>query len=178
MNFAEKLRRMGACGEAIAWVGERTLEQAWAECKNPHWMLWLASRATVDARETVLCGCEIARTVLHLVPGGEARPRVAIETAEAWCRGEATAEQVYSAARAAAYAAAARADADAAYAAARAAAYAAYAAARAAAVVADAAHAAYADAKAASLVRSAEMVRARITADTIGAGLEVKSCVS
>jgi hypothetical protein len=47
------------------------------------------------------------------VPPGEERPRVAIETAEAWCRGEATIEEVRKASRNAADAAAAAADADA-----------------------------------------------------------------
>jgi alkylation response protein AidB-like acyl-CoA dehydrogenase len=61
------------------------------------------------------------------VPKGEDRPRIAIETAEAWTRGEATIEQVY----AAAYAADA---ADVAFRAARAAYAAAYAASRAAAL--------------------------------------------
>jgi hypothetical protein len=78
--------------------------------------------------------------VLHLVPPGEDRPRLAIEAAEAWTRGEVTAEFVRSAAVSAAYAAY-----DAAGSAARSAAYAAYDAAGSAAYAAvSAAYAAYA----------------------------------
>jgi hypothetical protein len=61
--------------------------------------------------------CLVARTVLDKVPAGEDRPRIAIETAEAWTRGEATIEEVRAAADAAwdtprgAYAAAYAADA-------------------------------------------------------------------
>jgi hypothetical protein len=52
--------------------------------------------------------CQVARTTLHLVPADEHRPRIAIETAERWIRGEATAEECRRAADSAyaAYAAA------------------------------------------------------------------------
>ena len=39
------LIRLGACEEAREWVGARTLEQAWAECVRPDWMLWLHARS-------------------------------------------------------------------------------------------------------------------------------------
>ena len=39
------LERLGACGEAREWVAARTLEQAWAECEFPDWMLWLHARS-------------------------------------------------------------------------------------------------------------------------------------
>jgi hypothetical protein len=41
MTFAELLIELGACKEAREWVGERTLRDAWAECDNASWMLWL-----------------------------------------------------------------------------------------------------------------------------------------
>ena len=39
------LNRIGACDEAREWVGDRTLNQAWAECVRPDWMLWLHARS-------------------------------------------------------------------------------------------------------------------------------------
>jgi hypothetical protein len=42
MTFADELRNMNACAEAIVWVGHRTLEQAWRECQRSDWMLWYA----------------------------------------------------------------------------------------------------------------------------------------
>ena len=39
------LERLGACDEAREWVGDRTLNQAWAECVRPDWMLWLHARS-------------------------------------------------------------------------------------------------------------------------------------
>jgi len=109
-------------------------------------MLWLCVHIGVRRELLVLCATGCARSVLHLVPVGEDRPRVAVETAEAWCYGRATLEQV----RAAAYAA---------YVVAYAAAYAAYAA-RAAACSADAAAcSAYAAAEAGICTREHALAR-------------------
>jgi hypothetical protein len=117
-------------------------------------MLWICAKAGVDRKLVVFAACQCARLALKHVPKGEERPLKAIKTAEKWCKGKASIEEVraaYAAAYAAAdaaYAAYAAADAaDAAADAAYAAAYAAYAAAYAAA---DAAYAAYAAADAAA----------------------------
>jgi hypothetical protein len=72
-------------------------------------MLWLLARTGADHRELVLAACDCAETALIHVPAGEDRPRQAIETTRAWCRGEATIEQVRKARDAAAEAAAAEA---------------------------------------------------------------------
>jgi hypothetical protein len=152
MNHIEYLKSLGACEEAIAFaINYPDLPSAYAACVRPDWLFWLAGRTDVTRQQIVLAACACARTALPYAEGPEAL--AAIETAEAWCRGDATIEQVRDAARAAraAYAAAdATYAADAAYAAAYAAraAYAAYAtyAAADAAYAADtaAAYAAYA----------------------------------
>ena len=157
----------------------------WLECQDaPAMLRWAAAR--VDRRVLVLATCDCAETVLHLVPEGENRPHIAVAAARAWCRGDATLEDV-RAAYAAAYAEAeAEAYSAAAYYAAGDAAYTAYAAAYAAAGAADAAaDAAYtaaagaaadaaADASATHeehMVRLADVVRARITwQDLMGRG--------
>ena len=130
------LTELGACSEAVKWAGRKTHKQAWETCKRGDWLLWIADRFDVDRKLLVLAACGCARTVLKYVPVGEDRPRIAIETAEAWTRGEAMIDQVRSAAYAAAYAAYAAADA-------ASAAQALYAA-EAAAYAADAVYAAYA----------------------------------
>jgi hypothetical protein len=86
MNFAEQLQAMKACSEALEWVAEKSLEEAWATCERLDWMLWLSAR-TVDSRLVVSCAAQFARRVAHLNPD----PRVvaAIEVAEAFARGEA-----------------------------------------------------------------------------------------
>ena len=128
-SLVEFLKRNHACGESLQWLGDRDLVQTWADCERGDWLLWLAAKAGIDCKRLVMAACACARLALMHVRVGEERTRIAIETAEAWCRGEATIEQVRearknAAARAAAYdaARAAYAAADAAYAAAYAAA--------------------------------------------------------
>jgi hypothetical protein len=175
MNHIEKLQEINACSESIEWASQySTAQEAYDACERGDWLLWLHARARSDPRILTRAKCEIARTVLHLVPDGEDRPRIAIETAERWARGEASEGEI----RGAYSAAAASSDAsDAAYAAAYASAvyFAAYAASAAASAAdaasaasnADAADAADAAASAdaaaaarlASLKSSAEIVR-------------------
>jgi len=127
-SLVEFLRKNHACRESLKWLEGRDLTQAWAECERGDWLLWHAAKAGIDRKRLVMAACACARLALVHVRAGEEGPRITIETAEAWCRGEATIEQVREARRNAAAAA------DDAYAAAAAAADAAY----------DAAYAAYA----------------------------------
>ena len=133
-------------------------------------MLWLLGKWAGDPesdsrKKLVLATCECARLALLYIKKGDTRSLKAIETAEAWARGEngTTLDDVRSAANAAVYAAAYAAyAANATYAAAYAA-YAAYAA-DAAYAAADAAYAAYAayaaaDARTKILAKCADIVR-------------------
>jgi hypothetical protein len=153
-----------ACQPAMDWLGDRNSDQMWADCERPDWMLWWAGHV-VPRQELVLAACDCAETALRYVPQGEHRPRLAIETARRWAGGQATVEEVRSAAYAAYAAYAARAAcaaaraADAAYAA-----DAACAAAR-AARAADAADAACAAAAAACAARAAYAAYAACAAD-------------
>ena len=156
--LSDVLRSLGACSESIAWADGygSAWSTALAACPERDWLTWLygrlLARGHVRREPLVIAACLCAREVLHLIPAGEERPLRAIETAEAWCRGEATLDEV-RAARYAAYAAAA--DAAAAYATYAAAAYAAYAA----AAAADAAAAAYAAYAAAAAPRILTLLR-------------------
>ncbi len=163
------------CSGAVDWLAARPAGELHAAtyyaCDRGDWLLWLAARAGVDRRLVVLAACDCAEEALVHVAAGEERPRRCIEVTRAWCRGEATIEQVREARRAADDAAAAAAAYAAAYVAAAAAA--AYADAAAAAAD-DAAAAAYAAADAAavaarasSLAASARLVRARIPWPTL-----------
>ena len=104
-HWSKKLQKLGACGEAVAWASQVSSSgAAWDSCERADWLLWLAARTS--RRELVVAAaCACARTVLHLVPEGEERPRLAIETAEAWTRGEATIDEVRKATDDAYYAA-------------------------------------------------------------------------
>ena len=114
MNAAELKKWLTsnyACTESLEWLSDRDLDTAWAECPRGDWLLWLTAKAGIDRKRLVMSACSTAREALRFVPEGEDRPRIAIETAEAWCRSEATIEQVRearwnaNAAAAAAYAA-------------------------------------------------------------------------
>ena len=166
----QTLERLGACSPSLEWLGSRSPEVAWNECPRGDWLLWVASKAGLERKVVCFAACQVARSVLHLVPSGEERPRIAIETAEAWCRGEATIGEVRSAAHAAAPAAA-----HVAYAAAAAyadsAAYAAYAATRTTDAAEAAAYAADAASRERSLQASANIVRACISWGQVEAAL-------
>jgi hypothetical protein len=156
------LRRFHACDPARSWVRAHpnlTPEQLWRACPDGSWLLWIAARLDVDRRYIVVAACACAQGVLHLVPEGEDRPRVAVETAIRWTQGLATLDEVRSAATAAAYAATATATADAADAADAATAADAAAAAYAATATATAADAAGAAAYAAAYAADAYAAR-------------------
>jgi len=152
-TILERLRALNACPVALDWAAslppETTEEAAWSACGRADWLLWVAARLGVDRPLVVLAACACARTALPVWERQypeDRRPHTAIETAEAWARGEASLEQVQAAAAAYAVYAVYAADAAAALAAASAASavYAAYAvyaadAASAAAAYADAA---------------------------------------
>ena len=116
--FEILLRRLNACEDAVAWARGKTFREAWLTCERGDWMFWLAARAGVDLKTVVLAACACARLSLKYVKVGEDRPRIAIETAERWARGEATSDEGRAAA-AAAYAAYAADAASSSYAAAR-----------------------------------------------------------
>jgi hypothetical protein len=110
MTFRDDLARIQACEPAIKWVGKKTLEEAWATCERADWMVWLLFRIHdggpwSDNRKRLMpMLCEIVREALptfEKVYPDDKRPRNAIETLEAWARGEATQEEVERAARSA-----------------------------------------------------------------------------
>ena len=145
-NFKETLKEMSACLEAVEWVGDRTLEQAWAECERGDWMFWLAQKKNVDLKTLTLAKVKCARLVQHLMK--DERSLKALDVAENFALGKATREELDDAVNAASYAYAATATTTAANAtttAANAAAYAVNAASYAYAA-ANAANVAYADA--------------------------------
>jgi hypothetical protein len=168
-----KLQKLNACQSALDWLAQQqTVEQAWRDCKDPQWMLWLLGRlsgkpGSAKRRKLVLCACDCAATAPNMPAVGKRALRVA--RAYARRKPGVTLEMVtdaaaYAAVAAARAAAANAAAANAAYAAVSAAAAYAYAAARAAraasyAAYAAASYAAYAAAREKTLARCANIVR-------------------
>jgi len=149
-TWIDNLIKVGACRDALEWSKDfDSLEEAWQKCERGDWMLWLAGKLSGNSdsdsrKRVVLAACQCARLALKYVKKGELRPLRAIETTEAWAKGEGSISiDDVRKASAAAYAAAAYSSASAyaaAYAAYAASAYAAYSSA-AAYAAADAAYA-------------------------------------
>jgi hypothetical protein len=114
MTIDELIARFSPCPQGEKFLREQgTLEAAWDTCVRSDWMLWLDARLdllTPRQRAEFACRC------VRETPAGEGtvwdlltddRSRRAVETAEAFMRGEATEEELReAAARAAAWAAA------------------------------------------------------------------------
>lgn len=100
----EYLLSIRACGDALEWLGDRSIAEAWLDCPRGEWMLWWAPRcpsfvANGDLHRRIgLAACEIARTALVHVPADDLRPLRAIETTERFWRGEVTLDEVARAA--------------------------------------------------------------------------------
>lgn len=76
-----------------------TPEGFWDRHDNGSELIYLSELLGASRQSLTLAACAVVRTVLHYVPdAGEPRPRIAIETAEAWAHGKATARDVYGAA--------------------------------------------------------------------------------
>src|ERR1700690_3794315 len=104
MHWSNRLKALGACRESVTWAAtQKSRKAAWESCERGDWMLWIAAKLA-DRKLVVLAACAVARTALIHVPASGLRPLRAIETAEAWVRGEpgVTLEMVRAAANAAA----------------------------------------------------------------------------
>ena len=100
MKHIDKLNKLDACNEAVREAKKfKSGQAAWDNSARGDWMLWLVGRISgkpesAKRKKLVLCACECARLALVHVPKGENRPLKAIETAEAWARGEATIDEL------------------------------------------------------------------------------------
>jgi len=142
MKAKELLKELNACQEAIDWVADMTIQEAWETCHRGDWMLWFYGKQYPEnKRELYLAKGHCANTVRHLMK--DERSIAAVDAAIAFGNGEIDEKDVaYAAKAASAYAYS--------YAtSATSAAYAAYAAATDATYAAAAAAAAYAAADAA-----------------------------
>ena len=67
MTDRDKLVAMRACQSALDWIGDRTIEQAWSECRRIDWMLWLLCRIAPNDRRCRLAAADFAERVWHLI---------------------------------------------------------------------------------------------------------------
>jgi len=90
--LAELLRQVAHDGSpSRAWRNEHAkdgnIHELWAAAADAEVLVRVAGLAA-DPKALVLAACACARMVLPLVPEGDGRPRLAVEAAEAWARGE------------------------------------------------------------------------------------------
>lgn len=87
------LRRIGIGRE---WAGARTIAEFWQQCQRPDWMLWLLEHTGYHDEQVLReFGCWCVRQVWGLLD--DPLSREAVEVAERYARGEATAEELTSA---------------------------------------------------------------------------------
>ena len=60
MTLRKQLAAIGACPEAVKWVGRKGLKRAWTTCERADWMLWYAARVA-DRKLVVRAACACAK---------------------------------------------------------------------------------------------------------------------
>ena len=106
--FKPELKKLNACSEAVKWAGDKSLEKIWEECERGDWMLWLIHKSELcDLKLKTLIKVECAELVAHFLT--DERSKNALIVARNFAEGNATIEELNTAADAAyaAYAAAA-----------------------------------------------------------------------
>ena len=95
INVCHEFLDINAYHEFLEWASNRkTSRYAWLSCPKAEWLFLLAKRIGIDKNLIILAACDIAESVLHLVPENEERPRKAIETTRAFVAGKATKQEV------------------------------------------------------------------------------------
>ena len=99
------LKSLDPCARALTWMHtQASFREAWDTCQRSDWMLWALRKIEFkDDRKMRLFACQCirrtplvdGRTVWDLLTDG--RSRNAIEVAEKFARGEATAEELAAA---------------------------------------------------------------------------------
>jgi hypothetical protein len=98
-TFKEYLKSLDACQPAVAWAGNKPIEQVVAECHRGDWLLWLAKKCGVELQPLTLAKGHCANTVRHLMT--DERSLKAVDVAIAFGEGKATREELDDAADAA-----------------------------------------------------------------------------
>jgi hypothetical protein len=97
MTVSTWLRKHHACPEGYKWAVSNcsTMQEVW-DTAQPEWLIWVATRPGVlDDITLRRFACWCARQVWHLLT--DKRSRHAVETAELFCDGKATREELAAA---------------------------------------------------------------------------------
>ena len=91
-GFQKYLIEIGACKEAVDWVGNQTRAHAWKTCERGDWMIWLLVNKGKTADKILrLIAADCAERVLPIFEKqypGDDRPRKAILAARDYANGK------------------------------------------------------------------------------------------
>jgi hypothetical protein len=89
-GFWEWLEGRGASHDIVEWARPygAEVDRLWRECPRGDWLLAIATRLGVETSVLAQAACGCARIALPHVPDAEPRPALALQAAEAACRGE------------------------------------------------------------------------------------------
>jgi hypothetical protein len=102
-TFNQYLQSVEACKPAVAWAGNKTVEEVVATCHRGDWLLWLAKKCDIGLQPLTLAKGHCANTVRHLMK--DERSTKAVDVAIAFGEGKATREDLDDAKSAADHAA-------------------------------------------------------------------------
>jgi hypothetical protein len=91
-NFKKYLKSLDACKPAVAWAGNKTVEEVVATCHRGDWLLWLAQKCDIGLQPLTLAKGHCANTVRHLMK--DERSIKAVDIAIAFGEGKATREDL------------------------------------------------------------------------------------
>ena len=85
MKAKDVLQKLGACEDAIEWVGDRTPTQTWRDCKRGDWMMWILAKhvdqkgwATRDELTLLACDFAVRAVKKYWTDKSDTRPMDAI----------------------------------------------------------------------------------------------------
>lgn len=91
-TFSDILKRLHACPPAIAWVNNRTVEEALENTVNADWIIWTAKKLDISLREITLAKALCAKTIIHLMK--DRRSLNIIDLAEQYGLGKITLQEL------------------------------------------------------------------------------------
>ena len=111
LTIPEFVKKYNPCGDARAYLStQESIEIAWTDCKRGDWMLWTLKQVNYqDIRALQYVALEVAESVRHLMT--DERSTNVLKVTKRFLLGQATKEELETAADAAADAAYAAADA-------------------------------------------------------------------
>lgn len=79
------LEKVGACQEAKMWVGDRTATQAWDECTQPYWLLFICAEIAKNEITQHEKAADDADKLIEFRPYSESYYNISLTRRRKWC---------------------------------------------------------------------------------------------